>query len=292
MSLPLHEFIAPQSLAVPFAVDTFAAYGPMSHAPFAHRHTFYEVAVVRAGTGSHVVDLAAYPLRPPQLAVVLPGRSHHWQDVSGLDGWLVLFDEPFLAGCPQVRELLHQLGRRPCVALDPQDADEALAVLARMRREYVAPAAGSLGVLQAYLHILLAKAARTGGAAPVAAVAGQRAELAARFLDLLARPGAGRCSVRECAAALGVSTGYLGEAVRDATGRPPSELLRHALVVEAMRLLAGTGSSIAQIARELGFADQAYFCRFFRRETGSSAGEFRRSVSWTWRGDGENTTIT
>ncbi|BCJ76089.1 AraC family transcriptional regulator [Catellatospora sp. IY07-71] len=278
MSLPLHRLTVPQSLPVPFAVDTFDALGPLSHAPFPHRHTFYEVVLIRAGAGTHVVDLAAYPVRPPQLAVVLPGRTHHWQDTSGLDGRLVLFGEEFLAGCPRVRELLHLLGRRPCVGLDRAAAAEAAGIVARMRREYAAPDADSLGALQAYLHILLVKAARLAESPPAATGAGRRAELAARFADLAARPG-GRRTVTEFAAALGVSAGYLGEAVREATGHSPGELIRQAYAVEAMRLLAGTRLTVAQVSRELGFADTAYFCRFFRRQTGSTAGEFRRSAA-------------
>ncbi|MEV4416901.1 helix-turn-helix domain-containing protein [Catellatospora sp. NPDC049609] len=290
MSLPLHRLTVPQSLPVPFAVDTFDALGPLSHAPFPHRHTFYEIALVRAGSGTHVVDLAAYPLRPPQLAVVLPGRTHHWQDATGLDGRLVLFGEEFLAGCPRVRELLHLLGRRPCVTLDRAVADEAAGLVAHMRREYADPAAGSLGVLQAYLHILLAKAARLTGPAAPAPVGGQRAELAARFADLVSGPGSGRRAVGAYAAELGVSPGYLGEAVRKATGRSPGELIRQACAVEAMRLLAGTRLSVVQVARELGFADTAYFCRFFRRQTGFTASAFRRAARHD--GDAESTTIT
>ena len=43
--------------------------------------------------------------------------------------------------------------------------------------------------------------------------------------------------------------GYLGEAVREATGHSPGELIRQAYAVEAMRLLAGTRRSVAQVGR-------------------------------------------
>ncbi|MFD0592694.1 AraC family ligand binding domain-containing protein [Catellatospora coxensis] len=191
MSLPLHRLTVPQPLSVPFAIDTFDALGPLSHAPFPHRHTFYEVVLVRAGTGAHVVDLEAYPLEPPQLAVVLPGRAHHWQDAADLDGSLILFGEEFLAGCPRVRELLHLLGHQPCRTLAPDVADEAFTLVGRMRREYDEPAADSLGVVQAYLRVLLTKAARATGLSAPPAATGQRAELAARFLDLLTGPRGG-----------------------------------------------------------------------------------------------------
>ncbi|MBV1850907.1 helix-turn-helix domain-containing protein [Catellatospora tritici] len=288
MSLPLHRLTATQTLTVPFAVDTFEALGPLSHAPFPHRHTFYEVVLVRAGTGTHVVDLAGYPLRPPHLAVVLPGRTHHWRDASALEGWLILLGEEFLAGSPRVRELLHRFGHRPCVSLGPDAGEHAGTIVARMRREYACPAADTLGVLRAYLHILLATAARQAGAPAPGGVGGQRAQLARRFCDLAARPGGGLRTVGEYAAALGVSAGHLGDAVRAATGRTPGDLIRQACAVEAMRLLAGTRLTVAQVAHEVGFVDPAYFCRFFRRQTGSTPGAFRRASC----GDAESTTIT
>ncbi|MCF6525950.1 helix-turn-helix domain-containing protein [Streptomyces sp. JJ36] len=110
------------------------------------------------------------------------------------------------------------------------------------------------------------------------------AALARRFTRLLARRGADgqlAVTVRGCAAELGVSAGYLTEAVKAATGRTPGSLIRHAQVLEAKRLLAGTGLTVGRVARAAGFSDPAYFCRFFRRETGLSPGEFRRAAHGT-----------
>jgi AraC-like DNA-binding protein len=84
--------------------------------------------------------------------------------------------------------------------------------------------------------------------------------------------------VRAAAAELGVTPGYLNEVVKAGTGRTPAQLLRQAQVLEAKRLLAATGLTVARIAHEVGFADPAYFCRFFRRETGLTPGTFRRSA--------------
>ncbi|OEU97266.1 hypothetical protein AN217_04555 [Streptomyces qinglanensis] len=61
-------------------------------------------------------------------------------------------------------------------------------------------------------------------------------------------------------------------------------------MLEAKRLLAGTAMTVRQVAHEVGFADPAYFCRFFRRETGASPGEFRRESHGRPDGD-ENTTL-
>jgi AraC-like DNA-binding protein len=82
-------------------------------------------------------------------------------------------------------------------------------------------------------------------------------------------------TVRAYAARLGVSTSHLTGAVKASTGEPPGRLIRRAQALEARRLLARTGLSVAQVAHALGFADPAYFCRFFRREVGLTPGRFR-----------------
>lgn len=82
--------------------------------------------------------------------------------------------------------------------------------------------------------------------------------------------------MRESARHLGVSEGYLSEAVKTSTGRTPGELIRQTRVHEAKRLLLRTELSVRQVAGRVGFGDAAYFCRFFRRETGASPGDFRR----------------
>lgn len=53
------------------------------------------------------------------------------------------------------------------------------------------------------------------------------------------------------------------------------EVINARLVHEAQRDLVYTSSSIKQLADILGFSDEAYFGRFFRKHTGLSPREFR-----------------
>lgn len=283
-TMPLHRLAVPAPQALPFATGSFDSIGPLSRTAFPHRHTFYEIAHVTHGSGAHVVDLHPWKLAPPQLFFITPGQAHHWERVSGPDGDVVLFDEAFLLAHPEDRELLRRLGERPPRPLDVRTAARVGAVLGQMREEYREQRPGMLSALQAHLHILLILATRVPAASrrvplPESSTAGRAAALSGEFVRLLARPGAAAGhSVRTCAAALGVSVGRLSAAVRESTGRTPGQLIRDAQVLEAKRLLAGTTLTVGRVAREVGFADPAYFCRFFRRETGTSPGEFRRGA--------------
>lgn len=290
-TMPLHRLDVPAPHALPFAIGSFDSIGPLSRASFPHRHTFHEIAYVTGGSGTHVIDLCRWPLRPPHLCVITPGQSHHWQQVEGLQGYVVLFDEAFLLAHPGDRELLRRLGERPSLPLGGAAAARVEGLLAGMRGEYAEQQRSAASVLQAYVHILLVHASRQPpddhgplregepregdeGAGP-----GRAAAVSGEFVRQLSRPGAAaERSVRDWAAELGVSVGCLNAAVRARTGRTPGQLIRHAQVLEAKRLLAGTAFTVGRVAREVGFADAAYFCRFFRRETGASPGEFRRDA--------------
>jgi len=52
-------------------------------------------------------------------------------------------------------------------------------------------------------------------------------------------------------------------------------VIRQRLAVEARRLLRHSPAPVAEIGRELGFVDPAYFARFVKRETGKPPSALR-----------------
>ncbi|MBW5422796.1 helix-turn-helix domain-containing protein [Streptomyces sp. BG9H] len=284
--MPTHRLEVPMPNALPFAIGTFDAMGPMARAPFPHRHTFHEIVHVTGGTGRHVVDLTGFALRPPNLCFIAPGQVHHWEGVTGLEGHVILFTDDFLLDHPGDRDLLRGLAERSWLELADEAAERTARLVAELDGEYRTGAEGFSGVLRALLHILVVRAARLPARQPAALPPPSRpGSVAAEFVallgtpeGLLGSPAGAPHSVRTCAEHLGVSVSYLSEAVKASTGRTPGELIRQARVHEAKRLLLRTQLSVRQIAARVGFGDPAYFCRFFRRETGASPGDFRRGT--------------
>ncbi|RST04413.1 AraC family transcriptional regulator [Streptomyces sp. WAC07149] len=275
--LPLHRLDVPLPHLLPFAIGTFDTIGPLSRAAFPHRHTFYEIVHVTGGSGAHVLDLVRRPVEPPQLCVITPGQVHHWDGAEGLTGHVVLFNEDFLLPHADDAAALRALAGRPGHPAGDQ-AEPIASLLADMGGEYRELRPGYQNVLRACLHILIARASRTGTGAPPDAPAPARdraAELAAAFGRLLCEAGGTGRPVGWYARELGVSAGHFQTLVRRATGRSPGSLIREQQTLEAKRLLSGTNLAVRQVSNLAGFSDPAYFCRFFRRETGMSPGEFR-----------------
>ncbi|MFE6287636.1 helix-turn-helix domain-containing protein [Streptomyces sp. NPDC057877] len=275
--MPLHRLEVAGAGAPPFAAGSFDAVGPLSRSARPHRHTFYEIVHVTGGSGTHVVDLARWPLAPPHLAVLRPGQVHHWEHSRRLDGTLVLFTEEFLVDHPGDRELLRQLAARSWLRPEGGEGEWIGRLMAELVGEFRQRAPGYESVLRSLLHVLVVRASRLAGdPVPGVMAEGRTAAVAESFGRLIASREAVTWTVRECAERLGVSPGYLTQTVRAATGRSPGRLLIEARTRRAQRLLAHTELSVRQVAVRTGFTDPAYFSRFFRRETGLSPGAFRQ----------------
>jgi AraC family transcriptional activator of pobA len=57
-----------------------------------------------------------------------------------------------------------------------------------------------------------------------------------------------------------------------------TELISDRVIIEAKRQLYLSGKSVKEVAFELGFADEFYFSRFFKKNTGVSPVTFRARV--------------
>lgn len=98
-----------------------------------------------------------------------------------------------------------------------------------------------------------------------------------RFLLLVESHCLEHWPVTRYASELGMSVERLNRLVRAECGTSALEFVHRRIAREACRRLVYVTMPIARIGYELGFADAAYFCRFFKRHTGTSPSAYRRS---------------
>lgn len=133
---------------------------------------------------------------------------------------------------------------------------------------------GDLEQLKVALAAFAARAAQfvAGGgrqrlASHSAAVERASAFIRARFAD--------RISVADVAEAAHLSPNYLSNVFKETTGHTVLDEIHRLRLEEARTRLAASGDSIKEIALALGFENQHYFSRFFRKATGMSPSEYR-----------------
>jgi AraC-like DNA-binding protein len=98
-----------------------------------------------------------------------------------------------------------------------------------------------------------------------------------KLFEHIAQNFAQRLSVTEAARIAGMSPAPFMKNFKRVAGTTLVAYLNHVRLTNSAQLLRETDRSIAEIAHEVGFADQSYFDRRFKRAFGQAPKEFRRA---------------
>ncbi len=85
-----------------------------------------------------------------------------------------------------------------------------------------------------------------------------------------------KLKLEEIAAETGLSASYFSRLFVNRTGHSPIDYFIQLKIQRACRLLDNSKWMIADVAREMGFDDQFYFSRVFRKVMGMTPGEYRK----------------
>jgi len=98
-----------------------------------------------------------------------------------------------------------------------------------------------------------------------------------RALELIDANLDSNLSVEFLASEVQLSPAHFARAFRETFGLPPHRYLLHLRLERARRMLDAENAVLADVAQRSGFADQAHFTRFFKREYGVTPGLVLRS---------------
>ncbi len=246
-----------------------------------HRHeALFQVLVVRRGTAHALLDGQAHVLAGPALVTVPALAAHGFRFSPAIDGDVFTVAEPHLAALLQPHAGLGDaVLRLHGGALAPGAATQALLeAAAALRDEAAGHGAHRHAALDAALLRLAVAIARQRPAPTAADAAAPPSRALAhvqRLRTLIEARFREQPSQAALAAQLGLTPTQLNRACQRVLGHHALQVLHARLVLQAQRELAYTEQPIKQIAFALGFADAAYFTRFFRRHTALAPAAWR-----------------
>lgn len=247
-----------------------------------HKHdALIQILYLTQGSGEVLIDHASSHIQAPCI-VSIPAQTVHGFDFSpDVDGPVVTAAQGALESLMGVAggELLPSI-RKPVVLSLADVPDHATALmplfLAIEREARVQapqqPTAGLTLLAAICIQMFRPTQLRAAGSAPASS---RRAAQIERFRAMVEENFNKHLPIHHYASALGITAGQLSRLCREVLGTSSLEVINARLVHEAQRALVYTGSSVKQLAYSLGFADETYFCRFFRKHTGMSPKAFR-----------------
>ncbi len=116
--------------------------------------------------------------------------------------------------------------------------------------------------------------------APLAAnsVGGMARSALRRCIELMEARLEGDLGLDELACEAGLSTSHFIRSFRESTGKTPYQFLLDRRVQRAQTLMRDPRTSLTEVARSSGFANQHHLARIFRHITGISPTTYRRSL--------------
>lgn len=255
-----------------------------------HRHyCFFQVHLLTRGSIRLNLDGQVYYGQAPLIIFTPPTSPHSFYSEEDTDGHVLTVRQEVVRGWYKAmpgqwpEALLREpafleLSRLPAECAG--DFESMVASVELLQREFGRDAKGHLVLLlalgeSAFIHLSRLLLARE----PVTAQRAERSEdlrVFLNFCDLVEAHFRDHLMLSEYAGRLSVTEARLNDICRRMADRPSKEVVHERLLQEAQRLLRYSAVPITEICYQLGFADPAYFSRFFTKRTGVPPSQFRR----------------
>lgn len=238
--------------------------------------------VTGSGGGEALIDGRRWPLQPPCLVLIPSGAVHGFHFRNDIDGPVITAAQRPLESLMAAiaPELLAHIRTPKVLPVDPGSpyAESLMPLFDAIEREARYAAPGQVVAGMSLLSALFVQVARLSDSAAAATGDDPRSRQAGQvehFRTLVNEQFHLHRGVADYARQLGVTAGHLGRLCRETLGMSPLDVVNARIVHEAQRELVYSTLSVKQVAAELGYEDEAYFGRFFKKHTGQRPTEFR-----------------
>lgn len=250
-----------------------------------HRHeSFLQILYLKSGYVDVQINEVRTHAESPCLLVVPAGHIHGFHFSDTIDGPVVTATQKALESVATsvMPELLETIRTPRILSLQPEMRyiGQLMPLFLAIEQESHTHAAGQMAAGMSLLLALLVQVNRITKLSGLAEsqthhTISRKTRQLEKFRSLIDRDFRKQHSLQIYANEIGVTVGHLSRLCREVLGRSSLEVINARIIQEAERELVYTSISIQQLAHELGFDDDAYFARFFKKHTGVSPKTYR-----------------
>ncbi|OXG07101.1 AraC-like DNA-binding protein [Flavobacterium araucananum] len=252
-----------------------------------HAENYCQIIWFKKGNGRYFVNFKAYDIDENTLFFLTKNDSHYFDRKTNYSGVLIQFNEEFLSQNNNdidsfFKQRLFNTGKSPYCLLHTDDTfilDEYLDLIKNELANKKETSHEEL--LRSYLKVFLIqvqyrwKKSNTIDGRQIAPEDKKQSKLM-KFVDLIDENYKRGFKVTDYAGLMQISSRTLSDLTSQLLDKSPSEMIHERIIKEAQRMLLDTTYNISKIGYFLGFDDDSYFVKYFKKHTSLSPLEFRK----------------
>ena len=248
-------------------------------------NTPYYGIVLFNGHASFSIDFTTYECSGKTIFFLSPFQLLKWHFNTSPVTYVLRFHGDFYCieyhkddvACNGI--LFNNIYEKPYIAVPDAVYGDIIRILLKMKELENATLPYDLSVIKSYLQLILALSSKEKQKAmPHRQLRETRTGDIASFKTILEAHFIVERNVSFYAGQYSLACSTFSKKIKRYFGKTPSALIRERLTLEAKKQLHLTYKSIKEIARDLGFEDEFYFSRYFKKEVGVSPKRFREKT--------------
>ncbi len=248
-----------------------------------HKHDFYFVVLFTKGSGTHEVDFKTYTVKKGALFLLKPGQMHSWKLSEDCDGFVFFhtrdfYDEAYTLGNLKNYPFYASFQSPPLLQLKEPLLAKISDVLTEMQKEYKGNEVLKFQKIHSLLNLVYIELTRSYDTKIKMDKETYLVKLRA-FEDLIDSHFREIKYAGEYAKLMHLSEKHLNRICNICFNKTSSDLIAERIILEARRMLIQSKLTISEISLQLGYNDNSYFNRFFKKRTGQTPLEFRKAQS-------------
>lgn len=247
-----------------------------------HRHNYYTLLWSFNKAGRHVVDTQSYPFSPQTIWFIAPGEVHCIEPPQP-QGIMIQFIPEFFSTKLTNEDFLSRLdlfrSHGHPIVLSDSSSKILMSYLIAMTDAFFSSDPFRMDSIEAYLKLFLIECNKLlPQQNKIVTDEKYQHPAIATFKKMVTEHLHEWHKVNNYAEAMCLSSHYLSELFKQITDQSPKEYISTQLITEAKRMALFSGLSLKEISFSLGFEDSTHFSRFFKKRTGISFQNFRRTI--------------
>jgi AraC-like DNA-binding protein len=244
----------------------------------AHKHDFYLIVLFTKGHGTHEIDFNKYAIKSGAVFMMTPGQMHNWNLSKDIDGYVFFhtknfYDKSYANSGINNYPFFQSIHQPPVVYVNKECTKLLSEKFEGLIREHEGHKPFKYEKIHCLINLIYIELSRHY--LPKVQNKHESYLLKTRTLEqFIDTHFKSKKYPHEYASLMNISEKHLNRISKECLNKTTTELIAERVILEAKRLLIHSQQNVSQISAELGYDNNSYFSRFFKKHAGQTPVEF------------------